>query len=921
MPDWKHIVREHLVLLRLPAEREIEVVEELALHFEAAYEDALADGVSEAEAESRALQSYDWQLLECELSRVEKPLAAGVWNPPQKSPERHRGIRMESFIQDLRFGARMLVKRRGFTLIAVLTLALGIGANTAVFTLINALLLRPLPVTKPDELVNITTPGRYASFPIYRDMRAQQNVFTDMMASGGIGRVRLTIPGAGTLAEIDNVQTGQVTASYWTVLAIQPALGRFFTEDDDRTPESSETAGSVAVLSYAFWERQFGRDPGVLGRTLLVGRSACRVIGVAPRGFAGESVGSEPDVWIPLISSSPRELLENRHGAFTAHMARLKPGVSREQAETAMTLLYRRLVQTERAQDPPSDTNRVPPINGYTIRLESGATGLSFGNLRRTFTRPLWIVMAIVGLVLLIACANVANLLLARAAARKREISVRLAIGCSRFRLVRQLLTESLLLSALGTLAGLLVAWWGSRALLALVDTGSLPMRLNISPDVRVLMFTLAIMALTGFVFGIVPAWRAGSFDLTSSMKEQSRGMGQGSKQNLGRAIVGLQVALSLLLLISASLLIRSLHNLRRIDTGFNPQQVLIFELAHNPRNGEATTLVRTAREVCQRIEQIPGIQKSSVSWLTLFGRSDVHAPLKIQDYAPARGEDVEARFNAVSSGYFQTVGMTVVAGRSIEDRDAENAPRTAVINEAMARRYFRDGNALGRTMEIDAGPLPHRAIEIVGIVRDAKYNDLRAEVKPMFYMSIQQLPRTMGTLQVRTTEPMSAIVTPVRNALSEVTKDVMVRRVVTLSAQVDATIASERLIATLCSFFGALAVLLACIGLYGVLSYAVTQRTQEIGVRMALGATNSSIRWLAVRQSLAVVLAGIALGSVLAIYSTRLISSFLYGLTPSDPLTIVFSAFLLVVVALLACYFPAMRATRVDPLTALRHE
>jgi len=363
MPDWKHIVREHLVLLRLPAEREIEVVEELALHFEAAYEDALADGVSEAEAESRALQSYDWQLLECELSRVEKPLAAGVWNPPQKSPERHRGIRMESFIQDLRFGARMLVKRRGFTLIAVLTLALGIGANTAVFTLINALLLRPLPVTKPDELVNITTPGRYASFPIYRDMRAQQNVFTDMMASGGIGRVRLTIPGAGTLAEIDNVQTGQVTASYWTVLAIQPALGRFFTEDDDRTPESSETAGSVAVLSYAFWERQFGRDPGVLGRTLLVGRSACRVIGVAPRGFAGESVGSEPDVWIPLISSSPRELLENRHGAFTAHMARLKPGVSREQAETAMTLLYRRLVQTERAQDPPSDTNRVPPIN------------------------------------------------------------------------------------------------------------------------------------------------------------------------------------------------------------------------------------------------------------------------------------------------------------------------------------------------------------------------------------------------------------------------------------------------------------------------------------------------------------------------------------------------------------------------------
>lgn len=922
MPDWKHIVRQHLAVLRLPPEREIEVVEELALHFEAVYEDALGQGLSETQAESRALQSYDWKLLECELSRVEKPFAVHAWQPPHKSPERHRGIRMESFIQDLRFGARMLVKKRGFTLIAVLTLALGIGANTAVFTLINALLLRPLPVTRPYELVSLNTPQRYISFPMYRDLRAQQQVFTDMLASGGAGRVRLTVPGAGgAIAEVDNVQSSQVSASFWRVLGIQPALGRFFTEDEDRNPNSSQTAGSVTVLSYAFWDRQFGRDPAVLGRTVLVGRSACRVIGIAPRGFFGEAVGAEPDLWIPLISASPRELLENRHGAFTAHLARLKPGVSREQAETAMTLLYRQLVQAERAQEPPDDSSPVAAINDYIIRLDSGAAGISFGPLRRTFTRPLWIVMAIVGLVLLIACANVANLLLARAAARKREISVRLALGCSRFRLIRQLLTESLMLSAFGTIAGLLVAWWGTRALLSLVDTGPVPMRLNLSPDVRVLLFTFAVMALTGFAFGIVPAWRAGGSDLTSSMKEQSLAAGQGSKQNLGRAIVVLQVALSLLLLISATLLIRSVYNLRRIHTGFNPEQVLLFELAHNPVNGEPTTLTRDAREVSQRIEQIPGIQKSSVSWLTLFGRSDVTAPLKIQDYNPAPGESVKARFNSVSSGYFQTMGMTLVAGRSLEDRDAENAPRTTVINEAMARRYFSGGNVLGRIMEIDAGPLPHRPIEVVGIVRDAKYNDLRAEIRPMFYMSIQQLPRTMGTLQVRTTEPMSAIAPNVRAALSEVTKDVMVRRVVTLSAQVDTTIASERLIATLCTFFGGLALLLACVGLYGVLSYSVTQRTHEIGIRVALGATNSSIRWLALRQSLTVVFVGIALGSILAVYSTRLISSFLYGLTPTDPLTIVFASFVLVMVASLACYFPARRATKVDPLTALRHE
>jgi putative ABC transport system permease protein len=925
MPNWNHIVREHLAVLRLPPEREIEIVEEQALHLEAAYEDALAAGLSEAEAEARAVQGYDWRLLECELSRAEQPLAAQTLQPSLELIERKGGTRMESLLQDLRFGVRMLVKNPGFTLIAVLTLALGIGANTAVFTLINALLLRALPVANPHELVVINAGGRgtpgIISFPMYRDLRARQQVFTDILASAGETLVRLIIPnGAGT-AEVDNVRTSQVTANYWPVLGIQPALGRFFTEDEDRIPNSSETAGSVAVLSYSFWERQFGRDPSVLGRTVVVNRRPCQVIGVAPRGFFGERVGSEPDLWAPLISFSPAGWQEARRGQFTREIGRLKPGVSREQAQTAMTLLFQQLVQAERTQVPPENPNRAPAIQDYFIQLEPGATGLSSGLLRQTFTQPLWIIMAIVALVLLIACANVANLQLARAVARQREISVRLALGCGRFRLLRQLLTESLLLSALGTIAGLLIAWWGSRVLLRMVDTGAVQLRLDLSPDARVLLFTVAMMMLTGIGFGLAPAWRASSFDLAAAMKEQARGTGGGVRQYLGRTLVVLQVALSLLLLIGAGLLIRSLQNLRQIDLGFRPEQVLLFELAHNPQNREPAALARVARELHERLRQIPGVESASVSWLMLFGGSDLYTNLKIHDYTPAPDEEVKARFNSVSPGYFETVGMSLVAGRAIEERDAENAPHAAVINEVMARRYFSGASPIGKIMEITSGPTKGKPIEIVGVVRDAKYNNLRAEVKPMFYMSLQQAPSALRSFEVRTNEPGAALATPVRRAALEVTKDVMIRRVIALSAQVDSTLASERLLTTLCTFFGALALLLASVGLYGVLSYAVAQRTQEIGIRMALGATGRNVLWLVLRQSLSVVLTGIALGLSLAIICTRLLTSFLYGLSPTDTVAIVCSILLLLMVALLACYVPARRATKVDPLTALRHE
>jgi predicted permease len=526
----------------------------------------------------------------------------------------------DDMMQDLRFGFRMLLKHRGFTLVAVITLALGIGANTAVFTLINALLLRPLPVVNPQELVVINAINRRdvqggnayyprLSFPMYRDLRARQGALTDIFASGARRPVRLTIPSGAETVELDNVQTSLVTANYWTVLGVEAALGRFFSEDEDRNPNNSETAGSLVVLSYSFWERQFGGDPGVLGRTVIVNRSPCRVVGVAARGFSGEMVGSEPDLWVPLISFSPADVFESRNRVFTHEMGRLRPGVSLSQAQAAMTLLYQQLVQAERAQAPQRNPDRPMALQDFRIQLDPGATGISFGfpqGLRQTFRQPLRIIMAIVALVLLIACANVANLLLSRAVARRREISVRMALGCGRIRLMRQLLTESLLLAALGTAAGLFIAWWGSRVMLRMVDTGYIPLRLDLSPDARVLLFTVVVMVLTGVGFGLAPAWRASGIDLASAMKEQARGMGKVVKQYLGRSLVICQVALSLLLLIGAGLLIRSLHNLRQIDLGFQPEHVLIFELRHNPNKREPAALARVARDVYERVRQIP---------------------------------------------------------------------------------------------------------------------------------------------------------------------------------------------------------------------------------------------------------------------------------------------------------------------------
>jgi predicted permease len=843
--------------------------------------------------------------------------AFGDIEPMKEAYRDLRGLPvLDALRQDVRYGVRACRRTPIVTAVVVLSLALAVGANTAVFAVLNGLMLRPLPIHAPEDLVIVDAQHNAGptiiSFPMYRDLEAQQQVFTGILATAGETPVRLTIEHAGAAPlELDNMRVSFVTGNYFDVLGVAPAVGRFFTPDEDRNPNTAETAGSVIVLSDAFWARQLDRDPGVVGQTVLVGRARCTVIGVTPPGFAGEAVGYSPVGWVPIVPFTGIDSLTERTGTFTSFMARLKPRVTREQAEVSLTPLFQQLLAAEgRVKD---------DVRSYRVSLKDGATGLDYA-VRRTFSRPLLIIMAIVATVLLIACTNVANLLLARAAARRGEIGIRLAIGCSRGRLVAQLLTESLLLSLAGAAAGLGVAYWGSAALLRLVSVGPIPIALDVRPDLRVLAFLVATALVTGFAFGLLPALRATRIDVAPALKSAGRGEGPRTRHRLSRALVTCQVALSLLLLIGAGLLIRTLRNFHDLDWGFRPEHVLIFDLAHSPQSRQPDAMASVADATYHRIKTIPGIESASVSGLLLFSPSDIGSVVSVPGFTPVSGEQPAARFNSVSPDYFTTVGMTLVKGRGIEERDTFAAPLVAVVNEMMERRYFA-GAAVGRVMQLGAGARKGKPVEIVGVVRDARYNNLRDETKPMFYVPIVQVTRSLRSLEVRTSQPAAIVAPQVRAALASVTKDIMIRRVISLTDQVDQSLAGEQMIMKLSTVFGALALLLACVGLYGVMSYTVSQRTSEIGIRTALGATASSVQWLVLRQMLVMLGAGIAIGIPLALAASRLVSGLLYGLSPGDPLTMLGATIVLGASAGAAAYVPARRAARVDPLTALRYE
>jgi predicted permease len=827
--------------------------------------------------------------------------------------------------QDLRFGARMLLKSKGLTLVAVLSLALGIGANTAIFTLMDAVLLKMLPVRNPTELffleksgVSVTTKGaRNLSYSIFSKIRERSDLFAGVCAVGAFPRVNIAVDGQ---AEIAHLQP--VSGSFYTVLGVSALLGRTINDDDDSAPGQHP----VVVISHRYWQRRFASDPAVVGRKIALNGHPFTIIGVTAPEFFGVTVGESPDLWAPammytqIFPGSTIDQYFNRPLNYV--LARLKPGISEQQATVKLTgILHESLADESGSQVSPE---KLRAIRQQGIALISASHGLS--SLRAQFSEPLRILMAVVGLVLLIACANVANLLLARAAARQKELVVRSALGASRARLVRQLLTESLLLALTGGLAGLLFAWWGSRFLLALVGSGHNPIALELAIDARVLGFAAAVSLLTSILFGLVPALRATRGDLNPALNSAAAWASSGARTGLRKTLVVAQVALSLLLLICAGLFVRSLTKLRDVDSGLEQRNVLLFSTDPRLIGYQGKQIAQLYDHLLERLNALPGVHSASLSRQALISGGGTSGRVYLQGQ-PQRSDENnvtqqgEEAFCQVGPAYFETVGMTILRGRSLTSQDDENGPRVAVVNETFARAFLGNDDPLGKRFGFS--PENSDKIEIVGVVKDAKYNDLREEMLRTFYIPYKQDPSAWRetTFQIRTGADPASLIASVRQAAREVDANLPLFNVKTLATQVDESLVEERLIGILSSFFGLLALLLASIGIYGVMGYAVSQRTREIGIRMALGAPHRNVMLMVLRQGMKLVWIGVGVGIAVSLAVTRLITSQLYGVTPTDFMTFSFVSLMLLMVALLACFIPARRATQVDPLVALRTE
>jgi predicted permease len=834
---------------------------------------------------------------------------------------------MSSLFQDLRYALRTLEKNPGFAAVAVLTLALGIGANTAIFSLLNAVMLRDLPVEKPQELVLFGT-GRAGgsldgfaetemySYPFYLEMKQNNEVFSELGAvlSLTFRKIHGSIGGSANLETMD-VQLASGT--YFSVLGVKPVLGRLFSQAED------EPAGAhpVAVVSYSFWKRRFGCDPDVVGKTVRFESTVYSVIGVAPPQFFGTTVGESPDLWIPL--SMEKQLspgwngLDDKWFQSLYILGRLRRGVTVREAQADVNLLAG---QAWREQAGGTLTKQQEETLRHAhIALTPASRGIS--KLRFEFRLPLEILSGVVGLVLLIACANIANLLLARASTRQKEIAVRVALGAGRVRLMRQVLTESLLLGLLGAVLGVWFASWAGGALLAMVSRGSDTVPLDVAPDGRVLAFTLLVSVATAIAFGIVPALRASRLDLTPALKEGRGSLSPASRSRIANALIISEVALSLVLLMGAGLFLRTLVNLGKVDSGFHQDNVLLFGI--DPISvgyKEDARLLNLYQRIESRVGTEPGVRSASISFFT-FNEGEWDDPVSVEGGTPAAGAENDVIENVVGPGYFATMGIPLLAGRLFTPQDTAGSPEVAVINETMARRYFPGVSPLGRRFGIGADPKHGADIEVIGIVKDAKYLSLRERPRAAAYYAYAQHIQYYYDLGVRYSGDPRAIISEVRQAVREIDGRLPVVYESTLSEKVDNSLASQSLVADLSAFFALLAVFLACIGLYGLMSYAVARRRSEIGVRMALGATRSNVQWMVLRESLVLVAAGMGIGLAAGLAASQLVSKMLFGLRPADSRSAIGAAIALGIFTLIAGYLPARRAATVDPLVALRSE
>ena len=831
--------------------------------------------------------------------------------------------------QDLRYGLRMLLKRPGFTLIAVLSLALGIGANTAIFSLLDAVLLKSLPVQQPDRLVLFGNGQNYGmtnsfpneswdlfSYPFYRRVQQRDDVFSGVT---GVLSIPWNVHGFvnGSSGDIEQIQVQLVSGTYFHVLGVNADRGRVLNDADDQT----QGAHPVAVVSHAWWSQRLGGDPNAVGKTITIDNIAYSIVGIAPRDFFGTTVGLAPDIWVPLSMEKqiPPAHWDGRNSEDAQSLfliGRLKDGVSAEQATSVVNLLFKQTLETRAGAQPAP--NRVQAMQTARVELTPAGRGLS--SLREQFSLSLKVLMGVVALVLLIASANVANLLLAQGAARRREFAVRLAVGAGRARLARQLFTESALLALLGGAVGIALSVWGSRLLLLMASDGPEALPIDVTPNPRVLGFTFGVSVLCAIVFGTAPALRASRMEPNTSLKGGKTSAPSLLRNPLGKMFVVAQVALSLLLLVGAGLFVRTLINLQSIPSGFDQENVLLLKIDTSatglkPDDPKVPGLLR---EVEEKVKTVPGVQGASFASYT-FNQGFWTSPVFTREPDSAQGTSRSVRNNIVGPDFFSVMGLDLVAGRGFGPQDTNKSQKVAVVSESMVKRFFPSGSPLGKRFGIN-GPNSLDQIEVVGVVKDAKYGSLQEQFRPMAFYYYTQQTDTLGNLVVRVSGSTS-VVPQIRQVVKTIDRNLPVDDVVTLSEQIGRSLVQQKLVARLATFFGLLALLLACVGLYGVMSYGVARRTNEIGIRMALGARAANVLWLVLREALLLVLIGLVVGVVASLAVTKTAASLLYELKPNDPLTIALATLLLAGVAAVAGYLPARRAARVDPMVALRDE